>query len=113
MIMLASANLTRLRAGYSVTRTVHHSDAELPIVRDRNGGCRRRRRMQQRMAQNDYSELFSQGSGSWTVGPFTSGSPSNGAASATLLSRFRLFESALFFVYSEIDSSRSLCRRIM
>ncbi len=35
---------------------------------------------------NDYSELFSQGSGAWTVGPtFASGfSPTNGAASAVL-----------------------------
>jgi len=36
--------------------------------------------------QNDYSELYSQGTGTWTVGPtFASGfSPSNGAASAVL-----------------------------
>jgi hypothetical protein len=35
---------------------------------------------------NDYSELFNQGSGTWSVGPsFASGfSPTNGAASAVL-----------------------------
>jgi len=37
-------------------------------------------------ATNDYSELYSQGSGTWTVGPtFASGfAPSNGAASTVL-----------------------------
>ena len=35
-------------------------------------------------AQNDYSELFSQGSRTWSIGPTTASTPANGAASAVL-----------------------------
>ena len=35
-------------------------------------------------AQNDYSELFGQGSGTWSIGPTSASTPANGAASAVL-----------------------------